>query len=179
MFEVNKALTYTRAYVIVRLTKMGYTDKGNLTSMLSKNASADELLSYTAVVMVAVKKLDPEVAYMEKTEKWLKLRVYSVALDCYMNEGRLEVVQEEIELIIGEHLPFVLHWIKGNTLARRYESGSIKRLILVLTIKSKKAADMILAKRLSFEGRRYEVERFWEQGEGSMCMRCYSRDHFG
>jgi hypothetical protein len=179
MFEVNKALAHARAHVTVRLTKMGYTDKGNLTGALSENASADELLNYAAVVMAAVKKLDPEVAYMEKTEKWLKLRVHGVALDRYMNEGGLEIAREEIELMTGEHLPFAPRWIKGDTLAGRYESGSIKRSTLVLTVKSKKAADVILAKGLSFGGRRHEVERFWERGEGGMCMRCCGRDHFG
>lgn len=179
MFEVNKALAHARAHVTVRLTKMGYTDKGNLTGVLSENASADELLKYAAVVMAAVKKLDPEVAYMEKTEKWLKLRVHGVALDRYMNEGGLEVAREEIELMTGEHLPFAPRWIKGDTLAERYESGNIKRSTLVLTVKSKKAADVILAKGLSFGGRRHETERFWERGEGGMCMRCCGRDHFG
>jgi hypothetical protein len=179
MFEVNKALAHARAHVTVRLTKMGYTDKGNLTGVLSENASADELITYAAVVMAAVKKLDPEVAYMEKTEKWLKLRVHGVALDRYMNEGGLEVAREEIELMTGEHLPFAPRWIKGDTLAERYESGSIKRSTLVLTVKSKKAADVILAKGLSFGGRRHEVERFWERGEGGMCTRCCGRDHFG
>ena len=179
MFEANKALAHARAHVTIRLTKMGYTDKGNLTGVLSENASADELLNYAAVVMAAVKKLDPEVAYMEKTEKWLKLRVHGVALDRYMNEGGLEIAREEIELMTGEHLPFAPRWIKGDTLAERYESGSIKRSTLVLTVKSKKAADVILAKGLSFGGRRHEVERFWERGEGGMCMRCCGRDHFG
>lgn len=179
MFEVNKALAHARAHVTVRLIKMGYTDKGNLTGMLSENACADELLNYAPVVMAAVKKLDPEVAYVEKTEKWLKLRVHGVALDRYMSESGLGVAREEIELMTGEQLPFAPRWIKRDTLAERYDSGSIKKSTLVLTVKSKKAADLILAKGLSFGGRRHEVERFWERGEGGMCMRCCGRDHFG
>ena len=179
MFEVNKALAHSRAHVTVRLTQMAYTGKGNLTGVMSENACADELLSYAPAVMTAVKKLDPEVAYMEKTEKWLKLRVHGVALDRYMGEGGMEVAREEIELMTGERLPYAPRWIKGDTLAERFDSGSIKRSTLVLTVKSKKAADVILAKGLSFGGRRHEVERFWERGEGRICMRCCGRDHFG
>jgi hypothetical protein len=41
--------------------------------------------------MAAVKKLDPEVAYMRKTEKWLKLRVHGVTLDRYMIQGGLDL----------------------------------------------------------------------------------------
>lgn len=179
MFEVNKALAHSRAHVTVRLTQMSYTDKGNLTGVLSENACADELLNYAPVVMAAVRELDPEVAYMEKTEKWLKLRVHGVALDRYMTQGGLDVAREEIELMTGEQLPYAPRWIKGDTLAERFVGGSIKRSTLVLTVKSKKAADVFLAKGLSFGGRRHEVERFWERGEGGMCMRCCGRDHFG
>jgi hypothetical protein len=160
MFEVNKALTYARAYVTVRLIKMGYTDKGNLTGVVSENACADELLNYAPAVMAAMKKLDPNVAFMEKTEKWLKLRVYGVALDRYIAEGGLDVAREEIEVMTGEQLPYAPRWIKGETLAKRYSSGSIKRSTLVLTVKNKKATDVILAKGLCFSGRRHEVERF-------------------
>lgn len=179
MFDVNKALAHARAHVTVRLIKMAYTDKGNLTGVISENACADELLNYAPVVMAAVKKLDPEVAYMEKTERWLKLRVHGVALDRYMTEGGLDVAREEIELMTGEQLPDAPRWIKEDTLAERFDSGSIKRSTLVLTVKNKKAADVILAKGLSFGGRRHEVERFWERGQGGMCMRCCGRDHFG
>lgn len=103
--------------------------------------------------MTAMKRLDPEVAYIEKTEKWLKLRVHGVALDRYMTEGGLNVAREEIELMTGEQLPYAPRWIKGDTLAERFDSGSIKRSILVLTVKNKKAADVILAKGLSFGGK--------------------------
>jgi hypothetical protein len=35
------------------------------------------------------------------------------------------------------------------------------------------------AKGLTYSGRRHKAERFWERGEGGMCMRCCGRDHFG
>lgn len=179
MFEVNKALAHARAPVTVRLVKMHYTDKGNLTCVMSENASADELLNYAPIVMGAVRTLDPEVAYMEKTEKWLKLRVHGVALDRYMSESGLNLARRQIELMTGEQLAYTPRWLKGDTLAERFDSGSIKRSTLVLTVKSKKTADAIMAKGLTFGGRRHEVERFWERGEGGMCMRCCGRDHFG
>jgi hypothetical protein len=69
MFEVNKALAHARAYITVRLTKIGYTEKGNLTGVISENASAEELLDYAPTVIAAVKKLDPKVTYIEKTER--------------------------------------------------------------------------------------------------------------
>ena len=179
MFEVNKALANARAHVTVRLIKMGYTDKGNLTGVVGENACADEIFAHAPAVMAAVQKLDADVVYMDKTEKWSKLRVHGVALDRYMAEGGLELARREIELMTGERLPYAPRWIKGDTLGERYENGTIKRSTLVLTVKSKQAADTIMAKGLSFGGRRHEAERFWERGQGGMCMRCCGRDHFG
>lgn len=179
MFEVNKALAHARAHATVRLIKMRYTEKGNLTGLLSETACAEDLLHYAPAVMAAVQKLDPEVMYMGKTEKWRKLRVHGVALDRYMGDGGLELVREEIELMMGEKLPYAPRWIKGDTLSERYHGGTVKRSTLVLTVKSKQTADYILAKGLSFGGRRHEAERFWERGEGGMCLRCCGRDHFG
>jgi hypothetical protein len=116
MYEVNKALANARAHVTVRLIKMAYTDKGNLTGVVGENACAEEVFAYAAAVMAAVQKLDPEVAYMDRTEKWCKLRVHGVALDRYMTEGGLELARREIELMTGEQLPYAPRWIKGDTL---------------------------------------------------------------
>lgn len=146
---------------------------------MSENACTEDLFEYAPTVMAAVQKLDPEVTKMEKTEKWHKLRVHGVELDRYMGQGRLEVAREEIELMTGEQLPYAPRWIKRDSLHERFHSGTIKRSTLVLTVKSKRAAGAMLAKGLSFGGRRYEVERFWETGEGGMCMCCCGRDYFG
>jgi hypothetical protein len=66
---VNKALVHARANVTVRVTKMGCTEKGNLTGVMSENAYADDLFAYAPAVMAAVQKLDSEVVYMDKTER--------------------------------------------------------------------------------------------------------------
>jgi hypothetical protein len=143
---------------------MGYTEKGNLTGVMGENACAEDLFAYAQAAMAVVQKLDPEVVYMDKTEKWCKLHVHGVALDRYMDEGGLELARREIELMTGEQLSYAPRWIKGDTLGDRYENGTIKRSTLVLTVKSKQAADTIIAKGLSFGGRRHETERFWERG---------------
>jgi hypothetical protein len=88
-------------------------------------------------VIAVVQKLDPEVVYMTKIEKWCRLRVHSIALDRYMTEGGLDLIRREIEVIIGEQLPYAPRWIKGDTLGERYENGTIKRSTLVLTVKNK------------------------------------------
>jgi hypothetical protein len=160
MFEVNKALAHARAYVAVRLINLRYTEKGNLSSVVYENAYIEDLLEFILAVMSIMQKLDPTVINVEKTEKWRKLQVHRVALDCYISEGRLEVVREEIELMTGEQLLYALRWIKGETLGERFDIRTIKQSTLVLTVKSKQVADAILAKGLSFSSRCYEVERF-------------------
>lgn len=179
MFDVNKALAHARADVAVRLIKLKYTEKENLSGVLRENACAEDLLEYAPAVMTAVQELDPAVIDVEKTEKWRKLRVHGVALDRYMSESGLDLAREEIGVVTASQLPYAPRWIKSDTLAERFDSGGIKRSTLVLTVKTKHAADAILAKGLSFGGRRHEAERFWEKGEGRMCMQCCGRDHFG
>jgi hypothetical protein len=102
MFEVNKALAHARANMTVRVIKMGYMEKGNLTGVMGENACADDLFAYAPAVMAAVQKIDSEVVYMDKTERWSKLRVHGVALDQYMAEGGLELARRGIELMTGE-----------------------------------------------------------------------------
>jgi hypothetical protein len=46
MFEVNKALAHARAKVIVRLIKMGYTEKGNLTGVMGESVCAEDLFAH-------------------------------------------------------------------------------------------------------------------------------------
>ncbi|KAI6983508.1 hypothetical protein KC321_g63 [Hortaea werneckii] len=127
---------------------MRYKEKCNLTGVIIENAYSDELVNYVHVVMTA-------------------LKVHGVVLDRYLSEG-LEVGPEEFGLMTGKYLPFAPYWIKGNTLAEHCESGRIKRPTLALTAKSKKATDIILAKRLSFGGRHHKVEKSREQGGGSI-----------
>jgi hypothetical protein len=91
MFEIDKALAHARANVTVRLIKMGYTEKGNLTGVMGENACAEGLFAHAQAVMAVVHKLDPKVVCMDKTEKWCKLRVHGVALDRYMAEGGLDL----------------------------------------------------------------------------------------
>jgi hypothetical protein len=54
MFEVNKALINARAHVTVRLIKMGYTDKGNLTSVVGENVYTEEVFVYAVAIIATV-----------------------------------------------------------------------------------------------------------------------------
>jgi hypothetical protein len=97
--------------VTVRLVKMKYTEKGNLSCVLSEHACAEDLLEYAPAVMPAAQKADHAVVDVEKTEKWRKLRVHGVALDRYMTESGLDLAREEIEVMTGSQLPYAPRWI--------------------------------------------------------------------
>lgn len=179
MFEVNKTLAQAKAEVAVRLINLRYTKKGHLSGLMNETASASDLLRYGAAVFAKAHEVDPTIIDIEKTEKWRKLRIHGVALDRYLNEDGLDLAREEIELTSGISLAYMPHWIKSDTLAERFESGAIRQSTLVVTVKSKEIADTMLAKGLSFGGKRHEVERFWLPGEGGICTHCCGPDHFG
>jgi hypothetical protein len=54
MFEINKALAHAKANVAVRLVRLRYTEKGNLSGLVSENADADDLLKYGTIVLSTV-----------------------------------------------------------------------------------------------------------------------------
>lgn len=79
----------------------------------------------------------------------------------------------------GDRLPYAPRWITSDGLEERFHSEFITRSSLVVTAKSKAAADNIMAKGLSFRGRPHEGERYWTKGEGGTCTNCCGHDHFG
>lgn len=179
MLAINKALAKEGANATVRLVGLRYTRRGHLSGLTVEHGRADDLLEYAATVTAAARDLDPAVVEVEKTEKWRKLRVHGVSLDRYLGDGGLELAKQEIELMTGEALPYAPRWIRSQTLEERFHSGTVARSTLVVTFRSKNAADTIMAKGLSFGGRRHEAEKFWTKGEGGICMQCCGRDHFG
>jgi hypothetical protein len=153
---------------------MRYTQRGHLSGLVGENARADDILEHAIAVTAATQRLDAAILNIKKTEKWCKLQVHRVSLDRYIDGRGLDKAREEIELMIGITLPYTPRWINSETLAERYANGSIKHSTLVVTVISKQAVDAIIAKGLSFGGRQHEAEKFWEKGEGGMCMYCYS-----
>jgi hypothetical protein len=179
MLAINKALAQEGTSATVRLVGLRYTQRGHLSGLTVEHARAEDLLEYAARVTAAARTLDPAIVEVEKTEKWRKLRVHGVSLDRYLGEGGLDLAKQEIELMTGETLPYAPRWIRSQTLEERFHSGTVARSTLVVTFRSKNAADTIMAKGLSFGGRRHEAEKFWMKGEGGICVQCCGRDHFG
>jgi len=179
MLAINKALAQAGADPTVRMVGLRYIKAGSLSGLIVEHARADDLLKYAATVLASARALDPSVNEIEKTERWRKLRVHGVSLDRYLCEGGLDLARKEIEFMTGERLPCAPRGIRSDGLEERYHSESITRSSPVVTVKSKAVADSIMAKGLSFGGRRHEADRFWTRGEGGICTDCCGRDHFG
>lgn len=179
MLAINKALTQHGVDTTIRLAGLRYTRKGHLSGITVEHSRAEDLIEHAAIVIAAAGSLDPGVIEMEKTEKWRKMRVHGVSLDRYLSEGGLETAREEIESTTGELLPYAPRWIRSETLEERFHSGTVNHSTMVVTVKSKQAADAIMANGLQFGGRRHEAEKFWMKGEGGICLQCCGRDHFG
>ena len=179
MLAINKGLVQARADPAIRMVGLRYTKVGNLSGVTVEHARADDLLEYAATVLTSARALDPSVTEVEKTDRWRKLRVHGVSLDRYLCKGGLDLAREEIVLMTGERLPYAPRWIRSDGLEERFHSESITHSSLVVTVKSKALADTIMAKGLSFGGRRHEAGRFWTKREGGICTHCCGRDHFG
>jgi hypothetical protein len=65
------------------------------------------------------------------------------ALDHRMTESGLDLTREEIEVMTGSRLRYAPRWITSDTLVGLSDSGTRKRMALVLTVKTKHAAHAI------------------------------------
>jgi hypothetical protein len=58
-----------------------------------------------------------------------------VSLDRYIDDEGLNIAREEVELITGMALLYVLRWTNSETLTKRCASSTIKHLTLVVVSK--------------------------------------------
>ena len=79
----------------------------------------------------------------------------------------------EIELSIGIQLKALPCWLISEArLEKRLESGTGKRLAIVITMGNSTEASTLCSKELKFGGALKVVEKYWEAGPSSVCISC-------
>ena len=101
---------------MIRIVGLRYTKVGNLSRLIVKHTHVDDLLEYTVIVLTSTRTLNPLVTTIEKIERWRKLQVHGVLLDCYLYEGGLDLACKEIELMTSKRLLYALYWIRSDSL---------------------------------------------------------------
>lgn len=99
-------------------------------------------------------------------------------LERYLGERKMELLKIEVESSTGVQLKTIPRWlIYEDRLRKKQELGNYRGLSIVITVANNSDAIYLCAKRQRFRGALKLVERYWEAGEGSVCLICYGISH--
>lgn len=90
----------------------------------------------------------------------------------------MDLLKREVESSTGITLKAVSRWlINEERLKEQQEAHNKQRSAIVIAVSNKREAKQLFAKGLRFGGAVKMIEKFWEAGPGSVCMRCCGTGH--
>jgi hypothetical protein len=180
LLALNKAMKEWGLPDHIRLIKLGYTETGAISGLLTDKATADMIIPLysDALIKIAIQ-YDINIIGISQAEEWYKLRVHKVYLARYFdNPEGLELAKEEIEATQGLNMPLMPQWLANKEAIRnRYQDREINFSTIVITVRNKLEADRLIAKGLHFGGYNHTVDRYWETGPTEICPKCLEYGH--
>ena len=179
MLVLNEALQQANIPPYIRFSKVGYSQSGAISGLLTEKSNAEELLAeYSTTLIRAAKSVDEGVIGVEILERWHRLKVHGMPLVRYLGEGKMELLCREIESSTGIKLKTLPRWLISEArLEERLETGNGRGSAIVITVGNEAEASQLCAKGLRFGGAPKVVEKYWEAGPGSVCMACSGIGH--
>lgn len=179
MLALNESLQKAGVDPKVRFSRVRYAPSGSISALLLEKADATMLLPQRSNLLIrAAKTVDDAVVGVEILEQWQRLKVHGMALDRYLGSGKLELLKREVESSTGIQLKTMPRWlISENRLKEEQKKGSKTGSAIVITVSNEIEAKRLLANGLRFGGAVKKVEKYWEAGPGSVCMRCCGIGH--
>lgn len=171
MLALNESLQKAGIPAYTRFSRVGYSQSGAISAVLTERSNAEELISNDSNILIrAAKSVDERVIGVEAFERWQRLKVHGMSLARYLGEGKMEIVCREIESSTGIQLKTLPRWlINENRLEERLESGNGRGCAIVITVGNSAEASKLCSKGLRFGGALKVVEKYWEAGPGSVC----------
>jgi hypothetical protein len=163
LLALNKAMKEWGLPDHIRLIKLGYSETGTLSGLLTDKATADMLIPYysDALIKVAIQ-YNINITGISQAEEWYKLRVHRVYLARYLdNPEGLKLAKEEIEATQGLNMPLIPQWlINKEAIRKRYYDKEINFSTIVITVRNKLKVNKLIAKGLHFGGYNHTVNRY-------------------
>ncbi len=153
----------------IRLSKVGYSQSGAISGLLTEKSNTEDLLrDHSTVLIRAAKSVDEGVIEVEALERWHRLKVHGMPLMRYLGEGKMELLCRKIKSSPGIRLKTIPRWlINEECLKERLESGNERGSAIVITVRTEIEASKLCAKGLRFRGAPKVVEKYWEAGLNS------------
>ena len=179
MLVLNEALQKAGEGSDTRFSRIRYSPSAAVSALLTEKANAGLLIPRLSNVLIrAAKTVDAAIVGVEVLEHWQRLKVHGMSLERYLGEGKMELLQREVESSTGIQLKTLPRWlISENRLRDQQEAGNKRGSAIVITVKGESEAKHLCASGLRFGGAVKVVEKYWEAGPSSVCMTCCGIGH--
>ncbi|POS86789.1 hypothetical protein EPUL_002559 [Erysiphe pulchra] len=170
LYRLNKVLQSKRLPTHMRFIKLGYNSSGNLTGLVSENATANMLVpTYGDRLLKTILELDQEVKEVVEDLEWIALKIHSVEIERYYHDlaNGLEQVRRELLTRLSSQVRFE-HLV--NLEGKKHSS-------IKIVVRTREQANRLMAKGVWFGGVCHKVERYRQVGPNSMCPTCCRWGH--
>lgn len=94
--RVNMALYAVKAPFHIRIHRLNYTKKGNLSGLMTSPSTSSMMLSQQQELdLKAARQINQDIIDATEDQRWYKVGVYRVDLSQYSQEGGMALVQNE------------------------------------------------------------------------------------
>lgn len=102
ILALNEALQKAGESASIRISRIGYSQSGAISALLTEKADTRELLKkHKNILIRAVQTIDVAVVGAEALEHWHRLKVHEMSLERYLGERKMELFRREVESSTG------------------------------------------------------------------------------
>jgi hypothetical protein len=136
---------------------------------------------YQNEMVNAIREVDWAVLDIHELEKWIRLKVYGILLNCFMGKGMHGVQKLQLEIQANHYdvqvLPSICWLGNLHIIKEWYWAGDIQSLSAVFTVKGSKVAETLVTKGVILGGAQFMVNYYAQEGLDSQCIICQKWGH--
>ncbi|POS87913.1 hypothetical protein EPUL_000244 [Erysiphe pulchra] len=180
LHAVNMMLLGMKAPAHLRLTRLKYNERGNLTGLTTAQTTAEAMIvRFKESILKVVLRFDPEITEITANQQWIRLKAHGVELSRYYNDNGLSKIRDEIAAGPSAlQLPFTPRWVSGHERMDFMAKNGLKTHSSIgFTVRTATEADRVMKQGLHFGGRFHKVEKFLKVGPDTLCPKCCHWGH--
>lgn len=180
LHAVNMKLLSMKVPAHLRLARLRYNDRGNLTGLTTAQTTADLMIPrFKELCLQIALRFDPDITEISANQQWVHLKAHAVDLERYYKPSGLDQIKEEVYAgPSAVELPLTPRWIAGQ---KRMDyivlAGTKRHSSIYFTVKTDTEADRLLKQGLHFGGKYHKVERYRRVGPDTLCPTCCHWGH--
>ena len=146
MLALNEVLQRAGEGLETHFCQVRYLPSGAVSALLTKKANAGLLIPRLSNAFIwATKTVDAAIVGVEISEHWQRLKVHGMSLERYLEEGKIELLKQEVESSTDIQLKTLPRWlINKNRLQEQQKTGNKQGFAIVITVKGKSKARQLL-----------------------------------